>query len=197
MDGIDFITEEYAKLLLRLYGAYRRYERVILLEDAYATGPNLVDALVSASHTHQVDVLLLVHGDQHCLVGYKNQSRVGLETFQPLLTVYRQDASLLDLRMVYGLNCYGVTLAPTWLALGAQVVNGAVGVNWFPEPSLSIFLWHWLNGRPYSQAVQASNHWANRIWQCILRPWTVGPIHPWLLSSRQTISGVHDLTIDG
>ena len=36
---IDFVTEEYAKLLLRLYGAYRRYRRVIILEDREATGP--------------------------------------------------------------------------------------------------------------------------------------------------------------
>ena len=26
MDGIDFVTEEYAKILLHLYGAYRRYD---------------------------------------------------------------------------------------------------------------------------------------------------------------------------
>ncbi|MCB0093221.1 MAG: hypothetical protein KDE54_35275, partial [Caldilineaceae bacterium] len=39
MDVIDFVTEEYAKILLRLYGAYRRYDKVIILEDAQATGP--------------------------------------------------------------------------------------------------------------------------------------------------------------
>jgi len=193
---IDWGTEEYAKVLLRLYGAYRRYERVIILEDERATGPELTTALTTASRTHRVDLLLLVHGHHEVLVGYKNRAWIGKETFAPLVAAYRQDPAAIDLRMVYGLNCYGVTLAPTWLALGAQVVNGAVGVNWFPEPSLSIFLWQWLHGRPYSQAVRASNHWADRVWRQILKPWTKTPEHPWIASSRQTVSGVCDITID-
>jgi hypothetical protein len=197
MDVIDWVTEEYAKLLLRLYGAYQKYDRVIILEDQRATGPELATTLVETSRTHRVDLLLLVHGLQECLVGYKNRTHIGKETFEPLLTAYRQDPSVVDLRMVYGLNCYGVTLAPIWLALGAQVANGSVGVNWFPEPSLSVFLYQWLHGRPYSQAVAASNRWANRIWQRILQPWSNGGVHPWLLSSRQTVSGVRDVTIDG
>jgi hypothetical protein len=196
MNVIDWLTEEYAKLLLRLYGAYRRYDQIIFLEDDLATGPQLVCALTTASRTHRVDVLLLVHGHRECLVGHKNQVWVGMETFGPLLAAYRQDPGLLDLRMVYGLNCYGVTLAPVWLALGAQVANGAVDVNWFPEPSLSIFLYQWLHGRLFSHAVITSNQWANRVWRILLRPWTHTAVHPWLLSSRQTVSGTRDITID-
>lgn len=196
MNCIDWATEEYAKLLLRIYGAYRHYEQVIVLEDECATGPELVTALTSASRNRRVDLLLLVHGQRNCLVGYKNRQWIGPETFEPLLAAYRADPSLLDLRMVYGLNCYGVTLAPVWLALGAQVANGAVGVNWFPEPSLSVFLYQWLHGRPFSEAVTASNVWANRVWQRILQPWARGQVHPWLLSSRQTVSGVSEITID-
>src|SRR5690554_772158 len=60
--AIDFVTEEYAKLLLRFYGAYRRYEQVIILEDERATGPELVGALTQASRDHTIDLLLLVHG---------------------------------------------------------------------------------------------------------------------------------------
>lgn len=196
MAAIDWLTEEYAKLLLRLYGAHRRYDRVEILEDERATGPHLVEALTTLSRSHRVDLLLLVHGHRHCLVGYKNQALVGLETFTPLRTAYEQEPTLLDLRMVYGLNCYGVTLSTTWLALGAEVVNGAVGVNWFPEPSLSIFLWQWLHGRPYSQAVRASNLWADRVWRWILKPWTKGREHPWIASSRQTVLGLREITID-
>jgi hypothetical protein len=196
MEMIDWATEEYAKLLLHLYGAYRQYDQVIILEDARATGPELVNTLITASRTHRLDLLLLVHGQRNCLVGYKNRAWIGAETFEPLVAAYRQDPTLLDLRMVYGLNCYGVTLAPIWLALGAQVANGAVGVNWFPEPSLSVFLYQWLHGRPYSEAVLASNGWANRIWRRILQPWTQGAEHPWLASSRQTVAGVREITID-
>ncbi|RME62720.1 MAG: hypothetical protein D6790_05840, partial [Caldilineae bacterium] len=46
MGLIDYVTEEYAKLLLRLLGAYRRYDRVVILEDAQATGDHLSRTLV-------------------------------------------------------------------------------------------------------------------------------------------------------
>ena len=194
---IDFLTEEYAKILLHMYGAHRRYDRVIILEDARATGPELAAALLSVSRTHTVDVLLLVHGHTGMLVGHRGQHTVGAETFAPLLARRAADPAALDLRMVYGLNCYGVTLAPTWLALGAQVANGAVGVNWFPEPSLSVFLRRWLAGQPYSNAVVASNLAANRWWRRILPNSPAGAPHPWLVSSQQVIYGRRDVRIDG
>jgi hypothetical protein len=193
--AIDFVTEEYAKLLLRLYGAYRRYHQVIILEDERATGPELAGALTQASRNHTVDLLLLVHGRPGALVGCRAQTDVGAETFQPLLTAYRQDPTLLDLRMVYGLNCYGTSLAPTWLALGAQAVNGAVGVNWLPEPSLSIFLRNWLGGQPFSTALQRSHQTALR-WAAWLWPVAAdGSDHPKIAGSRQAIFGVRDITI--
>ncbi len=196
MNLIDFLTEEYAKLLLRLFGAYQRYDQIIVLEDENANGPALVQALTHASCTHQVDILLLVHGNQGCLVGHQGKQMVGVETFAPLISAYQQDASLLDLRMVYGLNCYGLSLVQTWIALGAQAVNGAVGVNWLPEPSLSVFLYQWLHGRPYSQAVSSSNQRANQVWRRILKPDAQGKDHAWLQSSRQVVFGIRDITID-
>ena len=191
---IDWSTEEYAKILLRLYGAYRRYDRVVVLEDAHANGPELADALFRTSRTHRVDLLLLVHGHAGMLVGHRGEKLVGASTFDRLRAAYAADPRVLDLRMVYGLNCHGATLLTTWLDLGAQVANGAVGVNWFPEPSLSVFLRSWLGGMPYSQAVRRSNRSANRIWRRILRA-QPGGAHPWLLSSRQVIAGQRDLTI--
>jgi hypothetical protein len=192
---IDFVTEEYAKLLLRIFGAHRRYDRVIILEDALATGPRLVEALVEASRGHQVDLLLLVHGHPETLVGHQGKVWVGPETFKPLLAAYRADPTLLNLRMVFGLNCFGVSLAPTWLAMGAQATNGACGVNWLPEPSLSVFLQNWLGGQPFSVAVQRSHamalQWGVRIW----RPSGEGKDHPYIAGSRQAIFGVRDVTI--
>jgi hypothetical protein len=197
MNAIDFVTEEYAKALLHIYGAYRRYDRVVVLEDEQATGAQLAAALLATSRTHTVDVLLLVHGHTGQLVGFQGTERVGTETFDALLAAYRQDDKALDLRMVYGLNCYGLSLASTWLDLGAQVVNGAPGVNWFPEPSLSIFLRRWLGGHSYSEAVVASNVAATRWWGRILKPSKEHPEqeHPWICSSRQVVLGKHDLTI--
>jgi hypothetical protein len=197
MNTIDFVTEEYAKVLLRVHGAYRCYNRVLVLEDEQATGAQLAAALLATSRTHTVDVLLLVHGHTGQLVGHKGKQRVGVETFDALLAAYRNDPHALDLRMVYGLNCYGLSLASTWLELGAQAVNGSAGVNWFPEPSLSVFLRQWLGGSPYSEAVVASNATATRWWSKILKPAKNHPEleHPWICSSRQVVLGKKDLTI--
>lgn len=192
---IDFVTEEYAKFLLWLYGAYRHYHQVIILEDERATGPELTNALKQASRQHTVDLLLLVHGRPGALVGFRAKTDVGTETFQPLLAAYRQEPSLLNLRMVYGVNCYGATLAPTWLALGAKAVNGATAVNWLPEPSLSIFLRNWLGGQRFSISLQRSHQtalrWASWLWPARHD----GGDHPNIAGSRQAIFGVRDITI--
>ena len=194
MSTIDFVTEEYAKLLLHWHGAYRRYDRISVLEDQRATGAQLASALLQTSRTHTVDLLLLVHGHDGQLVGYLGRERVGAETFDALQAARRQDPASLDLRMVYGLNCYGLSLAPRWLALGAKVVNGSPGINWFPEPSLSIFLRKWLGGSTYSEAVIASNTTATRWWSKLLKS-KPDQEHPWVCSSRQVVIGHQDLTI--
>lgn len=196
MNVIDFVTEEYAKLLFRVLGVYRRYDKVIILEDAQATGETLTRTLLETSRTHRIDLLLLVHGHIGQLVGYRGKQRVGAETFGPLCETCCQAPETLDLRMVYGVNCYGYSLTETWRTLGAKVVNGAVGVNWLPEPSLSVFLFNWLHGQPYSEAVRRSNHTANRFWQRIWRPTPAGAPHPFILSSRQVVVGGGDITID-
>lgn len=196
MAAIDWTTEEYAKLLLRLYGAHRRYDRVIILEDAAATGAQLLTTLQAIGRTHTIDLLLLAHGHEGCIVGYRGQERVGEETFAALRHLRMTAPEQLELRMVYGLNCYGLSLAWRWLELGVQAANGAVGVNWFPEPSLSVFLRNWLAGETYSVAVRRSNITANRWWRRILRP-AAGVEHPWITSSRQIVVGRCDVTIDG
>jgi hypothetical protein len=197
MNTIDFLTEEYAKVLLRVYGAHHQYDRVLILEDEHANGPELQAALLEASRTHTVDVLLLVHGHDGQLVGHKGSCRVGRETFDELRSRVIADPACLDLRVVYGLNCYGLSLAPVWLGLGAKAVNGSPGVNWFPEPSLSVFLRRWLAGHPYSEAVVASNDTATRWWRRLLKAKKDAPDeeHPWIQSSRQVVFGVRDVRI--
>ncbi len=195
MAAVDWMTEEYAKLLLRLLGAYRCYDRIAILEDAQASGQTLARTLVAMSASHTLDLLLLVHGQEQCLVGYKGREFVDATIFEPLLDRYAQDNSLLDLRMVYGLNCYGATLAPIWLALGAQAVNGALGINWLPEPSLSLFLYKWLNGSPFSEAVWHSFSWARWTGRFFWRDRADGREHPNIADSHQIIYAVRDVTI--
>lgn len=195
MRVIDWTTEEYAKLLLHLYGAHRRYDRVIILEDAAATGSHLFATLEKTGRTHTIDLLLLAHGHEGCIVGYRGQEMVGEETFSALRQLRAMAPVQFDLRMVYGLNCYGLSLAWKWLELGVQAANGAAGVNWFPEPSLSVFLRNWLAGESYSVAVGRSNAAANRWWRRILRT-SPSAEHPWITSSRQIVVGRRDVTID-
>lgn len=88
MNCIDFVTKEYAKILLRIYGAYHLYDQIIILEDEATTVQRLVETLLETSQSHQVDLLLLVHGHERCLVGYQGAEYVGMETFEPLIESY-------------------------------------------------------------------------------------------------------------
>ena len=185
---IDFVSEEYVKLALRLQGLHRHYDRVLILEDARATGPDLRAALVALSRTHRVDLLILAHGAPGQIIGY-NGVRIGEETFGPLRAEKVRDPACLRLRVVWQMNCYGATLAETWLALGAVAVNGSGGVNWLPEPTLSLFLRKWLRGAPFSEAIYTSATRAERAWKPIYRARKGAPLHPRLASSRTVVVG--------
>jgi hypothetical protein len=195
MNTIDFLTEEYAKIRLKQLGAYHHYDQVLILEDERATSVEMANTLIQMSQTHCIDQLLLVHGQKRSLVGYRGKAHIDDAMFDPLLAAYTKNPGLLDLRMVYGLNCYGASLAPVWLQLGARVVNGAVGVNWLPEPSLSLFLRAWFGGFSYSQAVVYSHYWALKVGKRIWPNQPDGSDHPRIAGSRQIIYGQRDITI--
>ncbi len=195
MNTIDFLTEEYAKGLLWSLGAHRHYDRIVILEDEEATGTELAATLLRMSLTHRVDQLLLVHGQERSLVGYRGKAWIDGAVFDPLLAACAANPALLDLRMVYGLNCYGASLAPVWLQLGAEVVNGAIGVNWLPEPSLSLFLKGWLGGATYTKAVADSHSRAIQVGKVIWPDRPDGSEHPCIAGSRQIIYGRRDLTL--
>lgn len=195
MNVIDFVTEEYAKVRLWQLGAYRIYDRVVILEDEKANGEEMAHALLSLSRTHRIDQLLLVHGQERSLVGYRGKAHIGDAVFAPLLAAYAADPAVLDLRMVYGVNCFGASLAPVWLQLGATAVNGAIGVNWLPEPSLSLFLKRWLGGAPFSDAVIYSHTWALKIGKRLWPDRANGEEDPHIVGSRQLIYGQQDLSI--
>ena len=192
---IDFVTEEYAKMRLWQLGAYARYDRVEILEDEQVTGAEVVNTLLRLSLTHCVDQLLLVHGQDHSLVGYRAQYHVDHTFFDPLLDAYASNPQLLDLRMIYGLNCFGASLAPTWIQLGACAVNGSIGVNWLPETSLSVFLKHWLGGSTFSRAVAESNRRAIAVGKRVWPNDHDGHENVHIAGSRQIVFGRHDLTL--
>ena len=67
--------------------------------------------------------------------------------------------------------------------IGAQAVNGAMGVNWLPEPSLSVFLANWLGGQAFGDSVERSYRVASRLLGLVWRPQLGGP-HEKIASAR-------------
>lgn len=167
---LDWVTEEYAKLTVRLQ-TRKHYDRIVVLEDERATAVHLWHALLvaGASGATVVDVLMLVHGQPGYACGYK-LDQVGPDFFDGLRRLQAAGVVRLNLRAVYQMNCYGETLAGEWLSLGAQAVNGSIGINWLPEPSLSLFLNHWLRGNSFGQAVDRSYQGASRLLGLVWRP---------------------------
>lgn len=188
---LDWSTEEYAKAAIWLQ-ARRHYARIVVLEDERATAADLWKALLAAGDA-TVDLLLLVHGQ----VGYAcahGDGQVTADFFEGMRRLRAAGLARFRLRAVYQMNCYGETLAADWLSLGALAVNGAVGVNWLSEPSLSTFLHGWLDGKPFGEAVMHSNEVASRALGMIWRSQSGQP-HPKIASSRMQVYGNSDLRI--
>lgn len=182
---LDWSTEEYAKAVVRRR-ARRHYSHVVVLEDEQATAAALWQALLAAGGA-TVDVLMLVHGQEGYACGY-GQHQVGPDFFEGMRRLRAAGLASFRLRAVYQMNCYGQSLTDEWLSLGAQAVNGAVGINWLPEPSLSVFLRRWLGGRPFAEAVTASYTTASRLLGLVWRP-QAGRPHPKIASSCMVVFG--------
>jgi hypothetical protein len=188
---LDWSTEEYGKLAVRLQ-ARRHYRQIVVLEDQAATAAALWRALLAVDDA-TVDVLLLVHGQPGYACGCADHW-VGADFFDGLRRLRAAGQARFRLRAVYQMNCYGESLAAEWLSLGAQAVNGAAGVNWLPEPSLSVFLRNWLGGRSFGESVAHSYRAASRALGLVWRAQD-GRIHPKIESSRMLVFGDSDLRI--
>jgi hypothetical protein len=185
--ALDWSTEEIGKLAVRLQ-ARRHYRQIVILEDAAATAAALWQALIAAGDA-TVDVLLLVHGQPGYACGH-GKDQVGADFFDGLRRLRAAGLARFRLRMVYQMNCYGQSLAADWLSLGALAVNGAVGVNWLPEPSLSVFLANWLGGQPFERSVERSYRIASRLLGLVWRPQPGdGRPHDKIASSRMLVYG--------
>ncbi len=171
------------------------YDNVTILEDDWRPAHTFPKRSCVSAAPHRIDLLLLVHGKEGKLVGYRGQKMIGHETFDLLLDARRADPASVDLRMVFGLNCYGASLMERWHQLGATVVNGTPGVNWLPEPSLSVFLRNWLRGSHTQLPCSAATHThgAGATASGAMRG--RGKEHPKIESSRQVVYGDKDVTI--
>lgn len=194
--ALDRSSQAYARAAVWLQ-ARRHYDRIVVLEEDLATAAHLWQALLDAGDA-TVDVLLLVHGQPGYACGH-GDNRVGADFFAGLRNLRAAGLAPFRLRAVYQMNCYGQSLAPEWLSLGAQAVNGAVGVNWLPEPSLSVFLRGWLGGQSFEQAVQRSYRAASKVLGLVWRPQVsrtgMSQPHEKIVSSRMEVFGNGELRI--
>ncbi|MFZ2359364.1 MAG: hypothetical protein WA040_08460 [Anaerolineae bacterium] len=188
--ALDRLSQAYARAAVWLQ-ARRHYDRIVVLEEEQATAAHLWQALLDAGDA-TLDVLMLVHGQNGYACGH-GDNQVGADFFAGLRKVRAAGLAPFRLRAVYQMNCYGQSLAPEWLSLGAQAVNGSEGVNWLPEPSLSVFLRGWLGGRPFEEAVQRSYRAASRALGLVWRPQgsRAGLVQPHekIASSRMEVFG--------
>lgn len=193
---LDRSSQAYAEAAVRLQ-AWRHYDRIVVLEEKQATAARLWQALLDAGDA-TVDVLMLVHGQVGYACGH-GDDQVGADFFAGLRHLRAAGLAPFRLRAVYQMNCYGQTLAPEWLSIGAQAVNGSVGVNWLPEPSLSVFLRNWLGRQTFEQAVQRSYRAASRVLGVVWRPQGsragLRQPHDKIASSRMAVYGDGELRI--
>ncbi len=194
--AMDRFTQAYARTAVQLQ-ARRHYGLIVVLEEEQATAARLWQALLDAGDA-TVDLLLLVHGQVGYACGH-GDDRVGADFFAGLRSLRAAGLAPFRLRAVYQMNCYGQSLAAEWLSIGAQAVNGSAGVNWLPEPSLSVFLRSWLGGATFEQAVQRSYRAASRVLGLVWRPQPTraGVQHPHdkIASSRMKVFGNGELQI--
>lgn len=194
--ALDRLSQGYARAAVWLQ-ARGQYDRIVVLEEEAATAARLWQALLDAGDA-TVDLLLLVHGLPGYACGH-GDDRVGEDFFAGLRSLRAAGLAPFRLRAVYQMNCYGQSLAAEWLSIGAQAVNGSAGVNWLPEPSLSVFLRAWLGGATFEQAVQRSYRAASRVLGLVWRPQPTraGVQHPHdkIASSRMKVFGNGELQI--
>lgn len=189
---LDYGSEEYAKRALSWHGIRQAYDRVWILEDRRARAEELQSALLGASQRHVVDVLILAHGQPEGIVGWQGEL-VGRSFFAEMRAWRHAQPSALRLRAVYTIACHSGRRVWDWLALGAHIANGIGHENWLPEPTLSLFLRQWAQGRAFGAAARYAHltalHWMRRL----------SGNHPYCLSrlqtSRQFIAGRWDTTL--
>ncbi|HSN78331.1 MAG TPA: hypothetical protein VL334_24940 [Anaerolineae bacterium] len=194
--ALDRSSQAYARAAVWLQ-ARHHYGSIVVLEEELATAAQLWQSLLDAGDA-TVDVLMLVHGQVGYACGH-DDNQVGADFFAGLRRLRAAGLAPFRLRAVYQMNCYGQTLAAEWLSIGAQAVNGSAGVNWLPEPSLSVFLRSWLGGRTFEQAVQRSYRAASRVLGLAWRPQQgragVRQPHDKIASSRMEVFGDGELRI--
>ena len=191
--ALDYWSERSARALLSVLGADRHWQELRVLEDQRARPEELLSTLVGISQRRTVaDLLVLAHGSPEGAVGW--QGACLDQGFLDELRAVRAGYGLpVRLGCVYTIACHSAHQADAWLAAGAQAVNGVLGENWLPVPTLPLFLAQWQKGATFGEAVLAAHlralHWARGL---------AGRDPTWqgrIEASRQMVAGRHDVRL--
>lgn len=160
---IDVVAEGYVTTINRFSNARGRvYERVLILEDAIATGAQLESSLNQlADDGFLTDVITVGHGTTEKLIGFEDEV-VSSEQVRQFASTR---GSQLPIRSVFMINCKAASMNAAWQEAGARASAGSRGNNWIPVPMLETF-WHvWTGGATFSEAVGTAYSVARRAWE--------------------------------
>ncbi len=134
---------------------------------ATPTNQNLVHHLIElAQDGYMIDLYIFSHGSDGLFRTSKGQHGQNDHfTNDDILTEFassRTGLTEMPIRMVYGVHCFGKTMAPSWRQVGAKVTAGARYVNFYPN-QFGKFASDW-NKRnvTFENAVRASDTAASR-----------------------------------
>ncbi|MYD89939.1 MAG: hypothetical protein F4Y08_06310 [Caldilineaceae bacterium SB0662_bin_9] len=190
--ALDYWSERGARTMLSMLGADRHWQEIRVLEDQRAHPDELLSTLVGISQRAVADLLVLTHGSPEGALGW--QGACLDQGFLDELQAVRVGHGLpLHLGCVYTIACHSAHQADAWLAVGAQAVNGVLGENWLPVPTLPLFLARWQKGATFGEAALAAHlralYWARGL---------AGRDTTWLArieASRQMVAGRQDVRL--
>lgn len=190
--ALDYWSERGARTMLSMLGVDRHWQEIRILEDQRAHPDELLSTLVGISQRAVADLLVLTHGLPEGAVGWQGAC-LDQEFLDELQAMRTGHGLPIHLGCVYTIACHSASQADAWLAAGAQAVNGVLGENWLPVPTLPLFLARWQKGATFGEAALTAHlralHWARGL---------AGRDETWqgrIEASRQMVAGRRDVRL--
>jgi hypothetical protein len=167
-DNLFFKLVQNAQINLQLNIDY--YDKSVLLKDDFnSIGPTKPTVLLKPNmkvflkqivtltkEGYFIDICFFTHGNEDKIY-FANNEVLTSSILKSELAFSKTGHNIFPIRIVHGVHCYGHSLNPTWLALGAKVAVGAKKVNFFPNKHNG-FANEWKKGDvSVDEALQKSN----------------------------------------
>ncbi|MGB5076026.1 MAG: hypothetical protein WBO17_00920 [Sphingorhabdus sp.] len=146
-DQTDKMLEDTIKGGNSILSTQRRYDRVVVMEDADASLDRVIARMKELAPDYVLDVHVLTHGGDEYFVGYRGAQFNDNNFFGILRNEQRANRPMFILA-VYQMNCSSGTLKDNWASVGAVAVNGTNGslLNSMPWQYFH-FMGNWINDR--------------------------------------------------